>query len=84
MSGGYPQDGSGNYRKKDIGVYRFGRLNDRKDTAEIRDAPRPIDRGGRDQLAVDNFLEPMTYPEARPNDRDWRRILNLPFCSATE
>ncbi len=80
---GDPQKSPYNYRKRFIGIYRFGRPNDRKRTAEIRGAPRPNDRGGCDQMAVDNFLKTglihrrdrMTVTgkvpgQERPNDRD--------------
>jgi hypothetical protein len=51
----YPHNHEFNYREKDIGIYRFERPIDRESPAEIRAAPRLIDRASRDRMTVDNF-----------------------------
>src|SRR4051812_49005545 len=51
--------------KKDIGfIYRFVRPTYRGETRRFPWGERPTYRGPRDQLTVDNFPGPTTYPQA--------------------
>ena len=46
-------------------LYRFVRPTDRASARSLPCPPRPRDRGGRDQLAVDNSRYPPGYPRHR-------------------
>jgi hypothetical protein len=63
-----PRKGPINYRKKTKGYYyMFVRLSSRGLTRSFPSGARPSSRGRRDQVPVDNFPRPATYPQVASN-----------------